>query len=236
MFIWKSIAPKDKKKIKCLFIYKVSPEESKRRHYEISLLTDDLTYYDCTLKLDATAISPFVWKKLRYAFLPFQFTPTTKVCLTGTPLSKYEPFMLWLLILKEQIQFTTYHVDYMRVPKRISSYHRAYLKRKDAEIKPKHIQVLWDKIIKYDKCPWITEEIDETLKTYSPTFYKRKQYIRLAAYYMLVKQDLVYKYYRSYGYRKKMGQLTPEELAAEAQKQSLGQQNVNNEERSHDET
>ena len=208
----KKIKPEEKKHIRCLFIYK--PKFTKNK-YELGMLTDNYEFYHCQIYTKYVDITTDLWLKMRRAYLPFKFSKTTDVMFTNN-ISVYEPIMFYHKILQEQIFFNMRAVDELNIPKRIEAFHPRYIKHvKDKGITMGDVPKLWKKLVEKKMCPWINEEIDNWIKDEGSVYRMRVQFIRLALYYMLVKQHLYIKYKNSYGYRKKHGRLTSEEIAAE---------------------
>lgn len=159
--------------------------------YDLGLLTDDFTYYDCTVKTKYKDLTTDFWLKMRYMYHAYQFSKTTEICISNT-ISVYEPIGYYHKILQEQIYFNMKFVDVNMIPRRIAAQHPSYLNGKSAkDITTRDINKLWEKILKYGKCPWITEEVEPALVNYNGVaYFKRKQFVRMAMYYMLVKKHL----------------------------------------------
>ena len=117
--------------------------------------------------------------------------------------SPYDPLSFYFKILQEQIHFKMRTVSVLQIPKRIATYHPAYLEHKKLDsIRKPDIERLWNKILENGDCPWITKEADRDLQqTYSAYKY-RQQFLRLAVYYMLIKQHFYTKFKNSRGYKK----------------------------------
>lgn len=178
--------PDKKKHIRCLFICKWS---NNTNLYDLGLLTDDFTFYHCKLASRYVDITSDFWLKVRKMFAQFQFTATTDVQKTSN-ISDFEPIASYLKILQSQLHFKMRSVEQFQVLNRIKAYHPTYAYRKNGSKKTTLVDItrLWEKILKYNKCPWITEEVDDQIKDLSQTLALRHKYIRLAAYYILIKQ------------------------------------------------
>lgn len=180
--------PEDKKHIRCLYIHR---DKRKNMTYDLGLLTDDFTYYDCTIKTKYKDITTDFWLKMRYTYHPFQFSKNTEICISNT-ISVYEPIGFYHKILQEQLYFNMKFIDINMVPRRIAAQHPSYLNKKSSKnINVRDINKLWEKILKYGKCPWITDEVEPALIQYNGiAYFKRKQFVRMAMYYMLVKKHI----------------------------------------------
>ena len=191
---------KPKKHIKCLFVTKLQEGSTL---YDFGLITDDFQFYQCEIQTRYDAITANLWLKLRHTFMPFQFSSTTDVMLAKT-ITVYEPIAFYLKILQEQIQFNMRFVDVLQIPRRIVTYHPTYLEHKKLQkINKADIERLWEKVLANEDCPWITKTVDHTLKMSYQTYRYRHQFLRLALYYMLIKQHFYTKLKNSRGYQLK---------------------------------
>ena len=189
-----------KKHIKCLFIAKLREGSSL---YDLGLITDDFKFYSCEIQTRHDSITTNLWLKLRHSFQPFQISSQTDIMLSKT-ISVYEPIAYYFKILQEQIHFNMRTVDHLQIPRRIVTYHPSYLNHKKLQsISRPDIDRLWKKILENNDCPWITSIIDRTIEMSYKTYKYRHQFLRLALYYMLIKQHFYKKLKNSKGYKQK---------------------------------
>ena len=135
--------------------------------------------------------------------MPFQLTDKTDIMLSNV-ISIYEPVAYYFKILQEQIHFNMRFVDPLQIPRRIATYHTSYLGHKELQkISKADIERLWEKVLENKDCPWITSEVDRSLKMSYQAYKYRHQFLRLAVYYMLIKQHFYAKLKNSKGYRQK---------------------------------
>ena len=192
--------PTDKKSIKCLFISKLREGNSL---YDFGLITDNFEFYSCEIQTRSPAITTHLWIKLRQTFKPFQITAKTDVMLSNV-ISVYEPISYYFKILQEQLHFSMRFVDPLQIPRRIATYHTSYLGHKKLQkISKSDIERLWIKVLENNDCPWITTDVDRTLRMSYSAYKYRLQFLRLAVYYMLIKQHFYAKLKNSAGYQRK---------------------------------
>lgn len=178
-----------KKIIKSLFILRMSPDGCM---YDLGLLTDDLTYFDCQVRYSGEYLIPRLQYSLQKAFYSFQFTCNTDVMYSES-IPKWNPILAYFQILSTQLHFKLRKTSLVNIPRRISCLHRSYAKHVELKnVSMYDINSIWTKIIKNERCPWITQDVENSLSMFGrkSKFYKRKQFLRLALYYMLVKQHL----------------------------------------------
>lgn len=186
--------------IKYLFIHQLNKTSTV---LDIGLLTDDFKYFDCQIRYSGDNLSLQLQYKLQKAFYPFQFTSKTDIMYSDT-LPTWNPIIRYLHILSSQFLFKMRKTSHVNIPRRITSLHKSYGKHVAVkDVNMYDIKEIWRKIVKNNRCPWITEDVDKILATYreNSTFCRRKKFIRLALYYMLVKQHL---YYQTKKYSKKI--------------------------------
>lgn len=188
--------PEKKKHIRCMFISKINGNTTL---YDLALLTDDFQFYFCQLRTRYVDLTSDFWLKVRKMLGPYQFSKTTDVQHTNN-ISPFEPISIYLKIIQSQTYFNMMSVSPLKVIKGIKRYHPTYVQHKRATIKKDFLTdmpKLWAKLLKYNKCPWITREVDDWINTLSPMVKKRHMFLRMAVYYILVKQYLLNKVRRS---------------------------------------
>lgn len=188
--------PEKKKHIRCMFITKVDKNTTL---YDLALLTDDFQFFFCELRTRYVDLTSDFWLKVRKMLGPYQFSKTTDVQLTNN-ITPFEPIYIYLNIIQSQTYFNMRTVTPLKVIKGIKRYHATYVQHKHATVK-KHCMTdmpkLWAKLLKYNKCPWITQEVDDWINAQTPHVKKRHMFLRLGVYYILVKQYLFNKVRRS---------------------------------------
>lgn len=188
-----------KRKIKCLFINRLNGTTS---NYDIGLLTEDYVYFQTSLRFIGKDLTSNFFNKISKIFRSFLFTIDSDVMFSSN-ISKWEPLLLYIRMLREQIGFNTRQVDLIQIPKRIQQYHQTYIKHRKAEqIKISDIPKLWKKIVELEKCPWINKDVDTVLQNSYSSYRLRHITIRMAVYYMLIKQHLYFLYKNSDTYKK----------------------------------
>lgn len=194
----KKIKLQNKKHIRCLFILRMP---YLRNTYDYGLLTDDFEFYYCKIVTRYVDITTDLWLKLRRTFMPFNINMTTDIMMTDN-ISCYEPVVFYLKILQEQLFFNMKIVSKKQIIRRIETYHRGYVKKRLKKVTGATLQdmpILWNKLVETSVCPWINSEVENALNKLPFKHAERQRYLRLALYYMLIKQHYINKniYYRS---------------------------------------
>ena len=158
--------------------------------YDIALLTDDFTFMWCELPASQKALTTNLWLRLRRTFRPFVFSRSTDVVMTEN-ISDFEPVAYFIKIIQDNTGFAIRRVKPQDVLRRICSYRPWFVKAKSVlDIGLPRMNKIWKRAVELNACPWINEEIDNVLDELYAAFRERQQFIRLGAYYMLIKQHL----------------------------------------------
>lgn len=176
-------------KIKYLFLAK---KTAMSNFTEIGILSDNFEYFQITglfyKKNKIEGKHNFV--KIKNIFRKFEFSKNSYI-LYNDSITLDNQVLYWIYTLQTQINFKICKVGYDQVLKRILRYHGSYLSKNKAR-KLKHlnlyyIKLVWNKLLKQKRCPWINEEIDKKIKNCNTQIIQRNIYIRLAMYYILIR-------------------------------------------------
>lgn len=176
--------------IKYLFISRILKEKTV---LDIGIVTDDLKYieYEVTFRVDKISESTIF--RLNALFRDFRIDKTTDVCLYR--IREADSICLYLRILQQQMQFNIHSVELGKMCRRIFAYHGVSRRKnlKDRQVTKWYFKQVWRYLVDRNKCPWITQQFDDSLHLKSPEYEKRKRVVRFGAYYMFVKEYLSHK-------------------------------------------
>lgn len=104
------------------------------------------------------------------------------------------PLAMAVSLVKQHIPFKTLHINEDRIVTRIAAYHNTIFKgAKASEIqkKGKTIHKIWMFLLRRKHAPWINEVYDQEIRKLHPSEEHKKKVIRLAIYYMFIKNRLM---------------------------------------------
>lgn len=189
-----------KKHLNFMFIY---------QHKITNVNTVDFGVLDDSFNFEMITVNKFnheltngTYEKLYSIFNRFIITHTTSIGFIDT-ISKNSFIYKYLKIISQQIGFNLKIVHLDEIPRRICNYHKSYVftafnkfgKNRNAYISEKQIDSrfinkLFTKLSKTEKCPWISEEIENNISRLSRLKKQREIRVRLGCYYLLVKKFL----------------------------------------------
>lgn len=134
--------------------------------------------------------------KLSHMFRMFTFDHSTSIALDSSISSSSFMFTFFKLI-QQYLQFSMKSVSIDRAVQRIYYFHSTYSKKQLKMMTAKDIPSLWDKLIKLERCPWITSEDDKKLLNMSGWNCKLGKKLRIGLYYLAIKQYLMNNHMKS---------------------------------------
>lgn len=194
-----------KQAIRCLFISKNSPCCST---YDIGIIANDFTFCYIELKFSSRNLTRLLQKKLRQIWQKYVLTKKSDVMVLDT-IAHDDPVYLFFSILSEYAGFNFRTTNYLAIPKRILTFHKSYLKKTGLDqVKKSDVFLLWNKLLETERCPWITTKYNAELKLLKKDQQDRIIFLRMALYYMLIKQHLYTKFKNSRGYKMKTSKIS----------------------------
>lgn len=159
--------------------------------YEIGILDDKYNYYEHEIQILCSSITPTLKKSLDKLFNNYLVDKNTEInFLKG--IEKIEPIYMYFSIINQHVFANIRICDPDVIPRRICAYHPSYIKHnKFKSLKKSACKKLWEKLLKYDKCPWINSEVDAKLKNQSDDAAARNRFLRISLYYLVIKRFLV---------------------------------------------
>lgn len=163
-----------------MFVYKSSFKTSQ---IDLAILTNSNQYIDYTLNFKSHSLTKWIASKIRSLFEPYLIDRHTDVMVSPL-LDDNHPLYLYLMLLRQHLNFRMSAVNIDRAVKRI----HYYFTRKTPS-RPL-FNVVWNRVIQSGQCPWITQQIDYALQNKGNTTAYRIKVSRLTLFYMAVKNYL----------------------------------------------
>lgn len=169
----------------------ISALSKKTCTYDIGLLDDNFNYSSFSFTLIVDAITPNIAKRLNRLFNKYDFDKATHITFLNY-IDVEDTIYMYFNIRNQAAKSTIMSVDLNRIPRRIATYHKSFfgMFKKPSGITKNFIERLWTKLVETEKCPWINAEVNLKLSNMSISTRRREIILRLAMYYMLIKNYL----------------------------------------------
>ena len=156
----------------------------------ISILDQDFNYIEYEVQINKNEITHNIAARIRSLFNDFQFTRKTEVVVDNNYNVK-SPLYLYLMFIKQQIQFNLRSTSQDIQVRRIAFRHQSYLKAPLKNINRTFLNKLWLKLVEMEKCPWINENVNYDVQNYDVNRQRIKKILRIALYYLIAKNQLL---------------------------------------------
>ena len=156
----------------------------------ISILDQDFNYIEYEVQINKNEITHNIAARIRSLFNDFQFTRKTEVVVDNNYDVK-SPLYLYLMFIKQQIQFNLRSTSQDILVRRIAFRHQSYLKAPLKNINRTFLNKLWLKLVEMEKCPWINENVNYDVQNYDVNRQRIKKILRIALYYLIAKNQLL---------------------------------------------
>lgn len=183
--------------IKHLFVlnYK-SSEKDLNKVIDIAVVTTDGKYVEYEFRITQNDLTFFTVSRFKSLFADFQFTPNSDVCFYDNIREKH-PLYMFVSIIAQQMMFPIKWISADKIVGRIGSLFPHYLNK---PVTPGHyknvrkgclrnIHLIWKRVIRNGRCPWITADYDAYLNTVAQKMRARKRLLRLGAWYQVLKTN-----------------------------------------------
>lgn len=163
-----------------MFAYK----HAKRRDViDLAILTSNNDYIEYTLEFRQKFLTPTVSRRIRSLFADYIIDKNSDI-MVNDRLTEHHPLYQYFMILHQHIQFKLGALTLDRIVGRISYYYmkKTYSKR--------FFKRVWKLIIERGQCPWITESVNYILQNKGVSMAYRIKTIRMAMFYIVVKNHL----------------------------------------------
>lgn len=157
---------------------------------DISMILDDLQYVEFDFSFNLPVITQTLAGRMRSLFADYYIDSTSQIIVSPRIATPKNPFYLYLMFIHQHIGFNLKKVNEDNIVRRISTYHKTYVKAK-SKINKWHFNALWNKLIATERCPWISKQIEYFLQTKPLAYAKRKRHCRMALYYMVIREYLM---------------------------------------------
>ena len=174
-------AAESKAHIKFLYVFR---PQRRMQGLEISMLTDDNSYFEYNLELRSTKLTKYVGRRIRSLFQPFLLDSKTDV-IVNPLLDESHLFYQYLMFVRQHVGFRLSTATTDRIVSRV----HYFFKRKPA--KACQFKKVWNETIESEACPWITKNVEFQLQNKSETLAQRTRRTRLAMFYLVVKNFMM---------------------------------------------
>ena len=171
-----------KDKIRLKYVY-ISKNAIKRDVLDIAVLTENNDYIEYTLAFKQQYLTMYVSRRIRSLFTDYLIDSNTDIAVNDK-LKEYHPMYQYLMILHQHINFKLTAITLDKIVSRI---HYHYTGKSGTRYQ---FNKVWQLIVKKEQCPWITINVDLALQNKSPKNAKRIKIVRMAIFYLIVKNHL----------------------------------------------
>lgn len=195
-----SVSKRERKLIKCIYFYKQSPNS---HHIQFAILTDDGKYAEFKFTTYCERFGTSIIRKLKKLFLQFRLDVNTDVAFSEefkrtdglreyfSLVRDHVQFRASTLLLKKIVRFIAWkHPRSVMMKHEIAAHKRQAKNHKSVGVE--RFNKIWKYLIEKKSgitCPWISKEVDYWLQTKSASDARKNKQMRLAMYYMALKND-----------------------------------------------
>lgn len=195
-----TVSKRLRKLIKCIYFYK---QTSDSPVVWFSVMTDDGKYAEFSFRTYCEKLGPTVIRKLRSFFQTFELDNNTDVTFSEE-FSKYDGLRYYFELIRDHVKFRISTLDLRRVvrgivrkhPRSVMTKREIAAKRRGSrnpdKVDEKKLKRVWKYLVGKKtgiKCPWISREADNWLANKTFILAKKYMQMRLAMYYMALKND-----------------------------------------------
>lgn len=163
-----------------MFAYK---HAKKRDVIDLAILTIDNEYIEYTLEFRQKYLTKCVAKRIRSLFNTYLIDSQSDI-MVNVDLTENHPLYQYFMFLHQHIGFK---LSSLTLDKMVSRIHYFYTHKGGSK---RFFSKVWNIIIKHEQCPWITQEVDYILKNKGSTTAYRIKTIRMAMFYIIIKNHL----------------------------------------------
>ena len=128
-------------------------------------------------------LSRFTSKRIRSLFEPYLIDKHTDVAVNEL-LDECHPLYVYFMLLRQHIGFKCQVISKDRITSRI------YWRYTSKAATKSKFNKAWKLVIEHGECPWITQQVEYALQNKGPTEASRVRQVRMAMFYLVVKNYL----------------------------------------------
>lgn len=155
----------------------------KKGTIDMAILTDSNQYIEYTLNFPLLHLSKYVLRRVRSLFEPY-FIDKHSDIMVNDLLDEDHPLYQYFMALHQHIGFKLSTASLDRAVNRV---HYFYYKKTASKSK---FNKVWKRVIESKQCPWITQDVDYAVQNKGYTMATRIKTLRLAMFYIVVKNHL----------------------------------------------